>query len=31
MDLALTQKQLKKLGNQADTLSSKIEIAGAVG
>jgi len=30
MDLALTQKQLKKLKNQTDTLSSKIEISSSV-
>ena len=29
-DLSMTQKQLKKLTNQAETLSSKIEISGAI-
>lgn len=30
MELALTQKQLKKLKNQTDTMGSKIEISGAI-
>jgi hypothetical protein len=30
MDLALTQKQLKKLKNQTDTLQSRIEISSSV-
>jgi hypothetical protein len=29
-ELAVTQKQLKKLKNQAETLQSKIEISGAI-
>ena len=30
MELALTQKQLKKLKSQTDTMGSKIEISGAI-